>query len=174
MKEKTILCLLLLPFICSSCFLNHWDTRLSVDNRSIKLVYYEYELSSKEDTVLGLEHCETSSMYYIPPKSVEVISSLQNWDALKSDSSLRLHVYIFNVDTVNNVGVCDAWDKSKYMKRYDLSFDSLENRNWNIIFPTDSILGTPSPRYPEPNPNKENAMVEKWKSMTTKEVQHPK
>lgn len=174
MKGKIAVCLFLLIIVCESCVLNNRDTRLSIDNRSGNLVYYEYELVSKDDTLLSLEHCETSSMYYIPPKSVEVISSLQNWGVLQSDSSLRLHVYIFNVDTVNSIGICDAWAKNKYLQRFDLSYDLLERMNWTVIFPADSIGGTPSPRYPEPNPNKEGTMIQKWESMTTNELQHPK
>lgn len=172
MTLKTIIFSLFISSILlySSCILNTWDTRLSIDNRTDDLVYYEYEISSLKDSSMDLKYCKTTGMYYIPPHSNSIIHSLYNWESLRKENSV-LHIYIYNVDTVNSVGVCRAWNENKYLKRYTLTYDDLIKLNWRVVFPSNSINAQPSPNYP--TQYTDSAIIAKWENLADLKKQHP-
>jgi hypothetical protein len=70
------------------------------------------------------------------PNSTSDIESKQKWEKNISDTPRdTLSIFIIDTDTIINKPWVEIKNQYKILKRYDLSLQDLQNRNWTITYP---------------------------------------
>lgn len=132
--SKTILFISYL-LIMNSCEIDPWDFKLKITNSSDKAVYF-YNSFSFPDTAILFEAnpIKSPEFFKINPGDTESDRVRGTWEG-KFESMDTLMIFIFDEETLQTV----SWDtiRENYMilKRYDLSMEDLQEKDWTITYP---------------------------------------
>jgi len=136
MKKLQFLFTISIVLIFSSCILKTWDTRVRVINNSQKKIRYIYQLMSKSDLTINTKDCDTSwILSTIAPNNEDGIAVLDKWEfSLRDDTSKILRIYIYSEDNILKYGTCNVIRDQLFIKRFDLTYDTLEKLNWRVVY----------------------------------------
>jgi hypothetical protein len=109
-----------------------YDNRLWVYNNSNRNVCFE-TYNHYPDTSIGI----FKPYFSVEPGDSSPIRIQGTWenyfnDAIKSDT---LMIFVFDAHIVDSLDWYVIRQQQRYIKRYDLSYEELKNRNWRIIYP---------------------------------------
>ena len=125
----------LLFTLLTSCFLSTWDTRLILINNTNETIRYHYQVMNKSDFILNTTYCDKTTLYQAIPDEETIIQSSSKWDfLLKKDNDKILRIYIINEDSLSIHGLCDVFINEVFEKRYDLTYNDLEDVNWKVVY----------------------------------------
>ncbi len=127
-------CLVIALFsIFISC--SDWDTRLVLINKTEKNIRRHYEIMNLNDSIPNLFSCEKIDLYNVLSNSEQVLRTQNKWNLyLKDKPDKVLRIFIINEDSLLKYGTCKIFKQQIFMKRFDLTYNDLENSNWKVIF----------------------------------------
>jgi hypothetical protein len=147
-KMKKILNLSFL-FLWAIVFLGCWERKsanchynIYVMNKSDKTIYSNYSRSYPDTSLKNTDMISIDNDKVVPNDSIS-ISASSSWGGcweknFTSEQPLpmeRVIIFIFDERTIKNI----SWDSIKvkklYLRRYDLTLEDLQNRNWTITYP---------------------------------------
>jgi hypothetical protein len=122
-------------FCLSSCFLSTWDARLVLVNGINQRIRYFEEVKNTHDFIPDTTFCDEGDIYWISPHSEQTIRSQNKWEYLLKDHPDKvLRIYIINEDSLTKYGMCRVFKQQIFMKRFDLTYDSLEKLQWRVVY----------------------------------------
>lgn len=131
MKIKIIqnfLLLIIILVICMSC---HGDTKFRINNNSDDHIYFSLGYTYPDKTI------PINYPSRIDSRDGITVFSPSKWENVFKN---RLHadtlmIYIFDAKTMEKYKWYQIQKNNKYIKRYDLSLEDMEKRNWIIEYP---------------------------------------
>jgi len=145
-KVHTLMLLsILLVFTKGEC-LKHGsglDTRLHIRNHSGKTLFFFFT-NSFPDTSLRADNNLTRDTIFnginsklIMPGDSGMVSVAGTWESFFSTEvpSGKINVFLFDLDVLRTTPWNAIATNYMVLKRYDLTLDSLKNRNWEIDYP---------------------------------------
>jgi|WetSurMetagenome_2_1015567.scaffolds.fasta_scaffold183354_1 hypothetical protein len=132
-QNKIYSLLSLVTLLCiSSC---EWDTRLHLVNETNDTICYHDEKKSKIDSIPNLTRCETDRPYWVNPHDDRIVRSTDLWDVyFKNHPDNVLRIFVMSQDTLRKYGTCKVFRDQMFLKRIDLTYDSMVALNWKVVF----------------------------------------
>lgn len=113
------------------------DSTITIVNNSTNDVVRFVEFRNTGDSILP------SSSPFPSPENVQInlikanssVTYPDTWKGTFEKTNQMLMVFLFSKDTIEQIPWNQIRDKYQILKRYDLTLDSLEKRNWTIKYP---------------------------------------
>ncbi|MCD4793885.1 MAG: hypothetical protein K8R54_11660 [Bacteroidales bacterium] len=126
---KKLMIMIIITFLFSDCTKDR-QTYLYIINNSEKTIRV-YDSYHYPDTTFYHENGGSK----IEPYEEKSLGSKNGWnnDIINNNSLNMLILYVFDIDSLGIY--TDQELNEKYLKRYDLSLDSLIKMNWTVTYP---------------------------------------
>ena len=121
--------------LLSSCFLNTWDSRLTLSNKTTKKIFFRYNFKEKGDYKLDTTNCSRISFYDLEGDSEQRLPSQNKYDVyFRMHPNNFLRIYIIDSDSLNKYGPCQILKEQIFAKRFDLNYDDMVKLDWRVEY----------------------------------------
>lgn len=139
--KKIILCLISIVLLqsnsCEDTVFDNSDDRLKLNNQSNKDVYF-YSQTNYPDTLIIDENPSSSPEFYKAIKqTTEPVRLLRRTWEQEFESSIpsdTLQIFIYDAEVLENTPWEEVRENYLILKRYELSYQDILDRNWVIEF----------------------------------------